>query len=140
MVTATKTKVLKVKAFNEQIEASVTVAGSGPPVVFLHGAGGLRWDGFLDDLARKFTVYAPAHPGTEGDPDDVRKLRDLWDLVLYHYELFDKLGLRSPAVVGHSFGGMIAAEVASTIPDRVSKLALLSPIGFWRDDHPVRDW
>lgn len=140
MVSTVKRKLLKVKALNDQVETHVTVAGSGPPLVFMHGAGGLRWDEFLDDLAQQFTVYAPAHPGTEGDPDEVRKIRDLWDLVLYYYELFDKLGLEAPAVIGHSFGGMVAAEVASTIPHRVSKLVLLAPIGFWLDDHPVQDW
>lgn len=140
MATTVVQKELKLKAFNDLIETHVAVAGSGPPVVFLHGAGGLTWDPFLDDLAAKFTVYAPYHPGTAGDPDAVRQLRGLWDLVLYYYELFDKLGLRSPAVVGHSFGGMVAAELAATNPDRVSKLVLLCPIGLWRDDHPVQDW
>ena len=129
-----------VTAFNDLVETQVTVAGSGPPVVFLHGAGGLTWDLFLDDLAKSFTVYAPAHPGTAGDPDAVRNIRGLWELVLYYYELFDKLGLRSPAVIGSSFGGMVAAEVAATNPDRVSRLVLLAPIGLWRDDQPVRDW
>jgi pimeloyl-ACP methyl ester carboxylesterase len=54
--------------------------------------------------------------------------------------LFDALGLRSPTVVGHSFGAMMAAELAATAPERVSKLVLLSPIGLWRDDAPVRNW
>ncbi len=129
-----------VTAFNDVVETQVTIAGSGPPVVFSHGAGGLTWDPFLDDLAGRFKVYAPAHPGTGGDPDAVRNIRGLWELVLYYYELFDKLGLRSPAIVGYSFGGMVAAEVAATNPERVSKLVLLSSIGLWRDDHPVRDW
>jgi pimeloyl-ACP methyl ester carboxylesterase len=128
-----------VKAFNNTVETQVTVAGSGPLVVFLHGAGGLTWDAFLDDLSGQFTVYAPAHPGTASDPDAVRNIRGLWELVLYYYELFDNLGLRSPAVVGYSFGGMVAAEVAATNPERVSKLFLMASIGLWRDDHPVQD-
>ena len=89
----------------------------------------LRWDAFLDDLSGQFTVYAPAHPGTASDPDAVRNIRGLWELVLYYYELFDNLGLRSPAVVGYSFGGMVAAEVAATNPERVSKLFLMASIG-----------
>src|SRR5262249_38430478 len=47
------------------------------------------------------------------------------------------LGLHSPAVIGHSFGGMVAAEVAATFPQRVSKLVLISALGLWRDDAPV---
>lgn len=123
------------------IHPRVHIAGEGPPLVFLHGAAGLVWDDFLDDLARSFTVYAPEHPGTTpGDPDGVKPLDDLWDLVLSYYELFDDLGLDAPAVVGHSFGGMVAAEVAATNPDRVSKLVLVSPIGLWRDDAPVPNY
>jgi len=121
-----------------RITTRVHTAGRGDPVVFLHGAGGLEWDAFLDGLAERFTVFAPEHPGTTpGDPDGIRAVDDLWDLVLYYDELFDALGLEAPAVVGHSFGGMVAAEVAATFRRRVSKLALLSPLGLWRDDAPV---
>jgi len=127
-----------VRAWNNQITTRVHRAGSGDPLVFLHGAAGLQWDAFLDGLAERFTVYAPEHPGTTlGDPDGIKALDDLWDLVLYYDELFDALGLDAPAVVGHSFGGMVAAEVAATFPRRVSKLVLISALGLWRDDAPV---
>ncbi len=127
--------------WRDQIETRVKVAGSGPPVVFFHGAYGLQWDPFLDSLAASHTVYAPEHPGTTpGAPDSLEPLDNLWDLVLYYYELFDALGLDRPAVIGHSFGGMVAAEVAATNPERISKLALIDPIGLWRDDAPVTNW
>ena len=127
-----------VKAWDERITTRVHCAGSGDPVVFLHGAAGLEWDSFLDGLAERFSVYAPEHPGTTlGDPDGIRALDDLWDLVLYYDELFDALGLDAPAVVGHSFGGMVAAEIAATFRHRVSKLVLISAIGLWRDDEPI---
>jgi pimeloyl-ACP methyl ester carboxylesterase len=130
-----------ISAWDGQIRAHVKVAGAGPPLVFFHGAYGLAWDPFLDTLARAYTVYAPEHPGTTpGDPDAVKPLGDLWDLVLYYYEVFDALGLEAPRVVGHSFGGMVAAEVAATDPRRVSRLVLISPIGLWRDDAPVGNW
>ena len=117
----------------------VLVGGNGPPLVFLHDAFGVSWDSFLEDLSRSFTVYAPLHPGLN-EPEDIRNLYSLWDLVLYHYEVFDALGLQSPAVIGHSYGGMVAAEIAATNPDRVSKLILMDSLGFWMDDHPVTDW
>ena len=127
--------------WRDQIRPRVKVAGQGPPLVYLHGAAGLAWDEFLDGLAQTHTVFAPEHPGTTpGDPDAIKPLDDLWDLVLYYYELFDGLGLESPAVVGHSFGGMMASEIAATDPGRVSKLVLLNPIGLWRDDAPVKNW
>lgn len=124
-----------------QIQSRVKVAGQGPPLVYLHGASGLMWDDFLEGLSQTHTIYAPEHPGTSpGDPDAIKPLDDLWDLVLYYYELFDGLGLESPVVVGHSFGGMVASEIAATDPRRVSKLVLLNPIGLWRDDAPVKNW
>ncbi len=130
-----------VSVWENKIKPKIQVAGSGPPVVFLHGAYGLTWDPFLDELAKNFTVYAPEHPGTTvGDPDGIKPLDNLWDLVLYYDELFDQLGLQSPAVVGHSFGGMVAAEIAASYSQRVSKLVLLCPIGLWRDDYPVKNW
>jgi pimeloyl-ACP methyl ester carboxylesterase len=127
----------QVKAWNSQVDARVKVAGAGPPLVFLHGGLGLTWDPFLDALAQDFTVYAPEHPGTTpGLQDAIKPIDDWWDLVLYYYELFDTLGLDSPAVIGSSFGGMVAAEVAATNPSRVSKLVLIGSIGLWRDDAP----
>lgn len=130
-----------VNAWRQQVETRVKVAGTGPPVVFLHGAFGLTWDPFLERLSNQRTVYAPEHPGTTpGNPDAIAPIDSLWDLVLYYYELFDALGLDSPPIIGHSFGGMVAAEVAATNPERVSKLVLIDPIGLWRDDQPVRNW
>ena len=130
-----------VSVWEGQIRPRIKVAGEGPPLVFFHGPWGHPWDEFLDTLAETHTVYAPEHPGaTPGDPDAVKPLDDLWDLVLYYYELFDQLGLDAPDVVGHSFGGMVAAEVAATNPQRVGRLVLVSPIGLWRDDAPVKNW
>jgi pimeloyl-ACP methyl ester carboxylesterase len=130
-----------VSVWNNQVKPKIHFAGRGPALVYLHGAYGLRWDAFLDELARTFTVYAPEHPGTTpGDPDGIKPLDNLWDLVLFYDEMFDQLGLQSPVIIGHSFGGMVAAEIAASYPKRVSKLVLLCPIGLWRDDTPVKNW
>jgi pimeloyl-ACP methyl ester carboxylesterase len=124
-----------------RVQAHVKTAGSGPPLVFFHGAYGLAWDPFLDALAETHRVYAPEHPGTTpGDPDAIQAVDDLWDLVLYYDDLFDRLGLEAPVLVGHSLGAMVAAEVAATLRHRVSRLVLISPIGLWRDDAPVQNW
>jgi pimeloyl-ACP methyl ester carboxylesterase len=131
----------RVSVWQNKISANVKIAGSGPPLVFLHSAGGLVWDSFLETLAARHTVYAPEHPGlAEGDPDAISHLDNLWDLVLYYYDLLDELGLKSVPIVGHSFGAMMAAELAATNPERVSKLVLMCPIGLWRDDAPIPNW
>ena len=126
---------------DDKIHPRVKIAGSGPALLYLHGDYGLIWNEFLDKLAEHFTVYAPEHPGTTpGDPDGLKPLDDMWDLVLYNYDLMDRLKLKSATVVGDSFGGMVAAEIAATNPDRVSKLALLAPMGLWRDDTPIKNY
>lgn len=119
-------------------EAKVKVGGSGSPVVYLHTAGGPMWDAFLDVVAEEHTVYAPDHPGT-GDTarDSIYGVDTLWDLLLIYDELFDALDLSGVPIIGSSFGGMMACELAAFRPERVSKLVLLDPIGLWRDDTPV---
>jgi pimeloyl-ACP methyl ester carboxylesterase len=116
----------------------VLSAGEGDPVVFLHGEGGLFWDPLLDGLAERHRVIAPQHVGS-GTSQGLEHLEDMLDLVLYYCELFDVLGLPAASLIGHSFGGMVAAEIAATNPERVRKLVLMAPIGLWRDDHPIPD-
>jgi pimeloyl-ACP methyl ester carboxylesterase len=112
--------------------------GEGSPVVYLHGPFGQEWNGFLESLAAHRRVYAPAHPGAD-EPDDLHRLDGIFDLMLYYDDLFDSLGLEKVDLVGHSFGGMVAAELAATFPERVRKLVLIDALGLWRDDAPVGD-
>jgi len=132
----------KVRTWQDKIATEVLVLGSGPPLVYLHGPWGLRNDvSFLDLLGRSHTVYAPKHPGTsDGDPDAVHQVDDWLDLVVHYGELFDRLELPTTALLGHSFGGMVAGEIAAAMPERVSRLVLIDPVGLWRDDLPVKNW
>lgn len=120
------------------INARILVAGTGDPLLFLHGAGGLMWDPFLDALAESHTVYAVEHPGAR-EPEDLTYLPGIWELVLFYDELLDVLGLDSVTVVGHSFGGMVAAELAANSPRRITRLLLIAPIGLWLEEHPIPD-
>jgi pimeloyl-ACP methyl ester carboxylesterase len=130
-----------ISVWQEQVRMRVLSKGRGPALVFLHGPWGLTWDPFLDALAADFTVLAPEHPGTTpGAPDDIYKLDNLWDLVLCYDELLERLGLERATLVGHSFGAMVACELAAAYPRRVERLALIAPIGFWRDAEPVVNW
>lgn len=114
--------------------------GEGDPLLFLHGAGGLHgWPAFLESLARSFRVIAPEHPGF-GRSEGLEHLDDVIDLALYYTEFVEAMGLDQPYIVGHSLGGMIAAEMAAIAPDLASKLVLVAPVGLWLDDHPVMDF
>ena len=130
-----------ITVWDGKVRMRVHSGGSGSALVFLHGPWGHAWDPFLDELAKSFTVYAPEHPGTTPDAqEDVYQLDGLWDLVLCYDELFAGLGLDSAAVVGHSFGGMLGCELAAAYPARVKRLALIAPLGFWRDSDRVVNW
>lgn len=130
------------RLWQDKVETEVEVSGSGKPLLYLHGPWGLAPDrGFVELLAAHHKVYAPKHPGTSrGDPEAAHQLEGFWDLVVYYGELIDRLGLEAAALVGHSFGGLVAAEIAATTPARVEKLVLIDPVGLWRDDLPVRNW
>ena len=132
----------RLKLWQDRIETEVEVSGSGPPLVYLHGPWGLAPDrAFIARLAAGHTVYAPKFPGTSrGDTEAAHALDDWHDLVVYHGELFEKLGLTTPAMIGHSFGGLVAAEIAAAAPRSAARLVLIDAVGLWRDDHPVPNW
>ena len=113
--------------------------GSGPDLVYLHGAGGVTAeDPFLAALAAKHHVFAPLVPGY-GDSEEAPEIRDMLDFTLHSWDVVEALGLKDPILVGHSMGGMIAAEMAAIAPNDVSRLALICPAGLWDDAHPIAD-
>jgi pimeloyl-ACP methyl ester carboxylesterase len=113
--------------------------GTGSPLLFLHAAGGAgQWLEFHQLLARRHEVYAPDHPGfgRSGDLPDVEAMDDL----VYHYlDVIDRLGLARPHVVGASFGGWLAAELAVAAPHLIGSVVLLGAAGLRLPDHPIAD-
>jgi len=113
--------------------------GNGTPLVYLHGSGGiLEADGLLAGLAEEHEVYAPELPGF-GESTGEELLEDMLDFTLHGWDVVNALGLDRPALVGHSMGGMIGAEMACVSPERVEHLGLIAPAGLWLDEHPVAD-
>ncbi|HEX4042961.1 MAG TPA: alpha/beta hydrolase [Xanthobacteraceae bacterium] len=139
-MTAAETR--RIKLWQNRIETEVEISGSGPPLIYLHGPWGLAPDrAFIARLARSHNVFAPKFPGTSsGDPNAVHALDGWHDLVVYGGELLEALALPSPALIGHSFGGLLAAEIAAAAPRAVGRLVLIDPVGLWRDDRPVQNW
>jgi pimeloyl-ACP methyl ester carboxylesterase len=116
-----------------------TYGSAGEPLLFLHGAGGLMpVEPFLEELGRDFKVYAPHLPGY-GDSTGNEHLDDIVDVALFYHQLMDELGIPAANLVGHSMGGMFAAEIAALDAHRANKLVLVSPAGFWLDDCPIPD-
>jgi pimeloyl-ACP methyl ester carboxylesterase len=113
--------------------------GTGEPLLYMHGAGGLVGvDPFLEHLGHNFKVIAPHLPGY-GESTGAEHIEDVLDVVLFYHQLLDELGVASSHVVGHSMGGMLAAEFAAIDIHRVKKLVLVAPAGFWLDEHPIPD-
>jgi pimeloyl-ACP methyl ester carboxylesterase len=106
----------------------------------MHNAGGVsEIDPVVAALsALGYEVVAPVCPGFDA-LEDVDDIRDVHDLALWYDDLFTALDLDGVPVVAHSFGGMIAAELAAHVPHRVGRLVLASPVGLWRDEEPMAD-
>lgn len=124
----------------QSIKVTVRKKGAGPPLLFLHGAFGYEgWPTFLDLLSEHYTVYAPIHPGFL-ESEGIEKINDLYDLVLFNLDLVDCLALDHPHIVGHYFGAMVAAEIASVCSHNIGKLVMANPAGLWIDDDPGLDY
>src|SRR5215216_5385560 len=86
--------------------------GSGPPLLFLHGASGAgAWLSCMQSLAGRFDVSVPEHPGF-GESDTPDWLDNIHDLAYFYLDFLDALDLRRVHLVGLSLGGWIAAELA----------------------------
>jgi pimeloyl-ACP methyl ester carboxylesterase len=117
----------------------VRTAGDGPPLLFLHGEDGLLFNGeFVDQLAGDFTVLAPSHPGWAGSPRTPHH-RGIDDLAYLYLDLLDGIGQPVP-VVGASFGGWLALEIATKSTQHISCLALLAPVGIRTGEPTVRHY
>ena len=113
--------------------------GTGRPVVVLHAAGGAgAWNPYLEQLSQHFDVIAPDHPGF-GLSDELPEVATMDDLVQHYVALVDLLGLDRFDLVGASFGGWLAAEIASTVPDRIDRLVLMAPAGLDLPEAPTAD-
>src|SRR5687767_14935498 len=111
------------------VRTHVREAGSGPPLLLLHGAGGAGpWRPYQDMLATEFRVIVPDHPGwgLSDRPDWVESMDDL----VYHYlDFLETIGIERANVVGQSLGGWLAAELAVAHPEIVERMVLIDPAG-----------
>jgi len=103
--------------------------GSGPACLLLHGAGGSApWRPFQDMLARHLRVIATEHLGF-GESDTPDWLDTTQALAFYYLDVLQALGVERTHVIGGSFGGWLAAELAIARPTIVDRLVLQDPIG-----------
>lgn len=111
------------------IDLEVVRRGEGPMVVFLHGFHTLAPDSpFLEHLSREASVLAPSHPGfgSSARPED---FDTIYDLVHLYRALLDELPDEKVTLVGASFGGWLAAELAASHAHRLARLVLVDALG-----------
>ena len=103
--------------------------GAGRPIVLLHGFQTIDSEApFLALLARYGEIVAPSSPGFGHSPRP-KDFDTIYDLVHLYLELLETLPGGEVTLVGFSFGGWLAAEVATACSHRLEKLVLVDPLG-----------
>lgn len=122
------------------IQIAYTRAGSGPPLVLLHGApaDSRTWQWMLPDLARDHTVVAWDAPGfgQSADIDDTWRAAQFADALA---SFIDVLSLERPHLVGHSFGTMIALTLCQRHSGLAASLVLIGGYAGWAGSLPAEE-
>src|ERR671910_2713839 len=113
------------------------IAGSGPPVVLIHGMvnSSWHWEEVALRLAREYTVVAPDLLG-HGDSAAVRGDYSLGAHAASIRDLLAAIGIERSSIVGHSLGGGVAMQFFYQFPQRTERLALGSSGGLGREGSP----
>jgi pimeloyl-ACP methyl ester carboxylesterase len=131
----------------EQIElgdiaVETLVAGAGPPLVFLHGGDYVAQNRpFIDRLAQRFRVVMPRPPGFGNTPRPAW-FRSVSDIAYLYLDLLGRLDLTDATLVGASFGGWVALEVAVRSTARIARLVLIDSLGLkfgGREEREIAD-
>ncbi len=116
---------------------AVTVGGSGPPIVLIHGyaESSRMWKPLARELAPRFTVIAPDLPGF-GQSSIPKTGLEMKTAAERLHAAINALGYTKVRVVGHDIGLMVAYAYAAMYPQEVEKLALMDAflpgVGDWR--------
>lgn len=121
------------------IELPVVRRGAGHPILLLHGPQTVHPRApFLDLLGRHAEVIAPSHPGFGHSPrpDD---FDTVYDLVHLYLDVIEDQPHETVTLMGLSFGGWLAAEIAATCRHRLDRLILVDAVGIKIGDRETRD-
>jgi pimeloyl-ACP methyl ester carboxylesterase len=121
------------------IDLEVVRRGTGRPVLLLHGLQNVHPDApFLDRLGRHAEVIAPSHPGF-GHSARPADFETMYDLVRLYLELLESLPHERVSLIGLSFGGWLAAEIATACSHRLERLVLVDALGIKISDRKTPD-
>lgn len=113
--------------------------GQGRPILFLHpGQGFWGATSALSGLSTLGRVIAPSHPGFSAS-ELPATISTVDDLAYFYLDLIDLLDVRDLVIVGASFGGWIAAEIAVRCAHSISQLILVDALGIKVGGRECRD-
>jgi len=112
----------------------VAEAGSGPPLLMLHGGGPgatgvANFERNLAVLAERFRLIVPDLPGYGRSTKGLDRKDPFGDLAGAMLGLLDALGVAKTHALGNSLGGACALRMALDAPQRIDRLVLLGPGG-----------
>ena len=127
-------------ALGSDLELTLTEAGTGRPVLILHGGGGpFTVAGIADHLAGTMHTITPTHPGWNGTARP-EWLAGVDDLALAYLSYLEDTNLRDVLVIGSSLGGWIGCEMAFRDRARlITGLILIDAVGIKVEDESIRD-
>jgi pimeloyl-ACP methyl ester carboxylesterase len=117
---------------------SVSEAGSGPPILMLHGLGATKVS-FLPTVAALAGPFRTIAVDLPGFGDSVKPIRARYDAAYFArvmVALLDALEIDRTHLVGNSMGGRVAIEIGLRSPERVDRIGLLAPSLAWLRDRP----
>ena len=121
------------------IELELLRRGAGRQILLLHGFQTVDPAArFLELLGRHGEIIAPAGPGFGSSPRP-KDFDTVYDLVHLYLEILEALPGERTTLVGFSFGGWLAAEVAVKCSHRLDKLVLVDPVGIKISDRETPD-
>jgi pimeloyl-ACP methyl ester carboxylesterase len=121
------------------IELEALRRGAGGPMLLLHGFQTVDPQArFLELLGRHGEIIAPSSPGF-GHSSRPKDFDTVYDLVHLYLELLDTLPGDKVTLIGFSFGGWLAAELAVACSHRLDKLVLVNPVGIKISDRETPD-
>ena len=121
------------------IELEVLRRGAGPRLLLLHGFDTIDPEApFLELLGRHAELIVPSSPGFGHSPRP-KDFDTVYDLVHLYLALLDALPGGKLSLVGFSFGGWLAAEIAAACSHRLDRLILVDPVGIKISDRETPD-
>jgi pimeloyl-ACP methyl ester carboxylesterase len=122
-----------------KVPLAAETIGDGPPLLFLHGEDYFAQNRpFVERLARRWKVIVPRHPGFGGTARPAW-FRTVADIAYLYLDLLDRLALDDAVVVGASFGGWVALEMAVRSTARIGRLVLIDSLGVKFSGREERD-